>query len=89
LWNRIDNINDRLLISAGPEVEEISSLFIYDRWGNIVFSADHFPANDLNYGWDGTVKGRAVNSAVFAYKLIAVFKDGKQEIRYGDITLIK
>jgi len=84
-----DNINDRLLISAGPDVDEISSLIIYDRWGNMVFSADHFPANDPAYGWDGTLKGNHLNSAVFAYKLIGVFKDGRSEVRYGDVTLVK
>jgi len=84
-----DNINDRLLISAGEDVEEISSLIIYNRWGNMVFSAGHFPANDPNYAWDGTMKSRTLNTAVFAYKLIAVFKDGRSEVRYGDVTLIK
>jgi len=57
--------------------------------GNIVFSANHFLPNDPNNAWDGTVKGRAVNSAVFAYKLIAIFKDGSQEIRAGDVTLVR
>jgi hypothetical protein len=37
-----DNINDRLLISAGADIEEISSMIIFDRWGNMVYSADHF-----------------------------------------------
>ncbi len=84
-----DGINDRLIISAGSDVEEISSLVIFDRWGNNVFAAEHFQANDPNYGWDGTLKGRALNSAVFAYKLVAILKDGSQQVRVGDITLVR
>ncbi len=84
-----DNINDKLIISAGSDVEEISSLVIFDRWGNNVFSADHFQANDPNYGWDGTLKGRTLNSAVFAYKLVALLKDGTEQIRVGDVTLVR
>ena len=33
-----DGINDRLLISAASEVEEIESMEIFDRWGNMVFA---------------------------------------------------
>ncbi len=84
-----DNINDRLIISAGSDVEEISSLVIFDRWGNNVFAADHFYPNDLNSAWDGTSKGKPLNSGVFAFKLVAVFKDGKEQIRVGDITLVR
>ncbi|MGB3078949.1 MAG: gliding motility-associated C-terminal domain-containing protein, partial [Saprospiraceae bacterium] len=84
-----DIINDKLIISAGSDVEEISSLIIFDRWGNMVFSRDHFQANDPNNAWDGRLKGRELNSAVFAYRLIAKFKDGSQFIREGDVTLLK
>ncbi len=84
-----DDINDRLIISAGSDVEEISSFVIFDRWGNNVFAAEHFQANDPNYGWDGTLKGSKLNSGVFAFKLVAVFKDGKEQIRVGDVTLVR
>ncbi|MGB3078870.1 MAG: gliding motility-associated C-terminal domain-containing protein [Saprospiraceae bacterium] len=84
-----DNINDKLIISAGSDVEEISTLIIFDRWGNIVYAVDHVTPNDLNYAWDGKLKGRALNSGVFAYKLIVVLKDGAQVIRVGDVTLLR
>jgi len=84
-----DNFNDRLLISAGEDVEEISLFVIYDRWGNMVYSADHFQANDIDFSWDGTFNGNMLNSSVFAYKVIAQFKDGRSEVRYGDVTLLK
>jgi len=84
-----DNFNDRLLISAGSDVEEISLFVIYDRWGNMVYSAEHFQPNDPDRAWDGTFNGKLLNSEVFAYKLIAQFEDGRSEVRYGDVTLLK
>ena len=82
-------MNDRLVISAGDYVERISSFIIYDRWGNMVFAANDFLPGDLNNSWDGKVKGKLVNPGVFAYKMIVEFKDGRGEILYGDITLVR
>ncbi|HZV69427.1 MAG TPA: gliding motility-associated C-terminal domain-containing protein [Saprospiraceae bacterium] len=84
-----DQINDKLLITAGSNVKEISLLTIFDRWGNMVFSAGHFQTNDSNVAWDGRLKGRELNSAVFAYKLIGLMKDGTQVMRVGDVTLLR
>ncbi|MEO6133065.1 MAG: T9SS type B sorting domain-containing protein, partial [Saprospiraceae bacterium] len=84
-----DNSNDRLLISAGPDVEEISSFIIFDRWGNVLFAADHFQPNDLSHSWDGTFHGRPMNSSVFAYKMIVEIKGGGSVLRFGDVTLVR
>ncbi|HUR31677.1 MAG TPA: gliding motility-associated C-terminal domain-containing protein, partial [Saprospiraceae bacterium] len=84
-----DNINDRLVISAGDYVEKISSFIIFDRWGNMVFSANDFLPDDLNNSWDGKVKGKYVNPGVFAYKVIVEFRDGRSEIRYGDVSVVR
>ncbi|MEO5905418.1 MAG: gliding motility-associated C-terminal domain-containing protein [Saprospiraceae bacterium] len=63
-----DNINDRLLISAGEDVDNISSFIIYDRWGEMVLSANDFSSNDPLYAWDEKLKGRFLNPGVFAYR---------------------
>jgi len=57
--------------------------------GKYGFSSDHFQANDPNAAWDGRSKGRELNSAVFAYRLIAKFKDGSQIINVRDVTLLR
>jgi len=84
-----DGINDRLLISAASEVEEIESMEIFDRWGNMVFAAKNFLPDDPIYAWDGKRDGVTLNSAVFAYKMMARFKDGRREVRNGDVTLVR
>lgn len=84
-----DNINDRLLISSGADVEEIESMEIFDRWGNMVFSARNFPPGDPGYAWDGKRGGVTMNPSVFAYRMVARLKDGQRVIQNGDVTLIQ
>lgn len=84
-----DNINDQLVIKTDSSIKEISSFTIYDRWGNMVFEARHFYPDDLMHSWDGRMKGRDLNSGVFAYILIAEMAAGGQAIRYGDVTLLR
>jgi gliding motility-associated-like protein len=84
-----DGINDRLLISAASEVEEIESMEIFDRWGNLVFTAKNFLPDDPTDAWDGKMRGTEMNPGVYAYKMMARFKDGRREVRNGDITLVR
>jgi gliding motility-associated-like protein len=84
-----DGINDHLLISAGTDVEEIESFTIFDRWGNVIYLNEQFKPNDPSEAWDGKRKGGTMNPGVFAYKMIAKFEDGRLEIRYGDVTLMR
>jgi gliding motility-associated-like protein len=84
-----DGINDRLLISAASDVEEIESMEIFDRWGNLVFAAKNFLSDDPTNSWDGKMRGTEMNPGVYAYKMMARFKDGRFEFRNGDITLIR
>lgn len=78
-----DGINDVLKIQG----EGILSLNfdIYDRWGQQVFHT-----NDPNTSWDGTFKGKPLNSAVFAYKITAKIQ-GVDEVfsQSGNISLIR
>jgi len=84
-----DGINDRLLISAASDVEEIESMEIFDRWGNLVFAAKNYLPGDPTYAWDGKRDGITLNPAVFAYKMMARFKDGRRDVRNGDVTLVR
>jgi gliding motility-associated-like protein len=84
-----DGINDRLLISAASDVEEIESMEIFDRWGNLVFAAKNFLPGDPTNSWDGKMRGTEMNQGVYAYKMMARIKDGRREIRNGDVTLIR
>jgi gliding motility-associated-like protein len=70
-------------------VTKIHQFDIFDRWGNAVYTVQHFAANDPRYGWDGTNAGVKMNPAVFVYFAEIEFADGRVEIFKGDVTLIR
>ncbi|HTB07488.1 MAG TPA: gliding motility-associated C-terminal domain-containing protein [Bacteroidia bacterium] len=77
-----DGQNDILYVRG----DCISSMdfIIFDRWGAKVFES-----NNVNYGWDGTYKGKPMNTASFAYFLKAVLLDGTTVQKKGNITLVR
>jgi gliding motility-associated-like protein len=59
-------------------------LNVYNRWGQLVFHT-----NDINEGWDGTVKGELVTfKSVFVYKIEVCGLLGKAYIYTGHITVL-
>lgn len=75
--------NNDIAYVRGKGVKDFTFV-IYDRWGEKVFET-----SDLNIGWDGTFRGKAMNNAVFVYYLEATFLDGTETTKKGDITLIR
>lgn len=84
-----DGINDFFTVYGGPAVSSILKLRVYDRWGELVFDGQNFPPNDEPSGWDGTFKGKPMNSAVFAYYAEVEFIDGVVILYEGDVTLLR
>ncbi|MEM1120767.1 MAG: choice-of-anchor L domain-containing protein [Bacteroidota bacterium] len=81
-----DGINDFFEIffpdkSILPQVKMVQ---IMDRWGNRVFATE----NDLPR-WDGTLRGQALDPAVFQYRIILELADGRTEILQGDVSLVR
>jgi gliding motility-associated-like protein len=76
-----DNENDILFV-MGNCVTNLN-FAVFDRWGEKVFES-----SDQANGWDGTMKGKRLDSAVFVYYLTATV-DGKEVKKHGNITLIK
>jgi gliding motility-associated-like protein len=84
-----DQINDLFTINSGTGLQEIESLTIFDRWGNLIFEEFHFQPDDPARSWDGQMKGKPLNPGVYAYRLTVVYKDLRRENRFGDVTLIR
>ncbi len=77
-----DDNNDVLYVKA--DIANKLYFAIYDRWGEMVFST-----TDINKGWDGTFKGKALDPAVFVYYLKVTCIDDVQFEKKGNITLIR
>jgi len=80
--------NQSFTIYANEVVEIIEAVYIYDRWGNLVFENENFPPNDMSIGWDGYMNGGKVEQGVYMY-LFVYELDGRTQYDAGDITLLR
>lgn len=88
-----DGINDFFTLYSGQGMaRNINRLVIFDRWGNLVFDRSDFPPTlDRNVdpnGWDGTLDGKRLDPAVFAYYAEVEFTGGRVEKFHGEVTLV-
>jgi gliding motility-associated-like protein len=74
--------NNDVLFVRGNNIKTMH-IAIYDRWGEKVFES-----NDQSTGWDGTYKGKELNSSVFMYYCTWKYLDGGEFRQKGDITLV-
>ena len=75
--------NDVFKISGVGFQTEGFNMFIYDRWGDLIYQT-----NDVYKGWDGTGKGLLMKSGTYVYKIRV--KDTRNTIRTytGHITIL-
>jgi len=59
-------------------------LLIFNRWGEKVFES-----YDANEGWDGTFRGKALDTDVFVYMATITMRDGEVKKLKGDIILLR
>lgn len=84
-----DNINDYFTIFGRPNLTNINSLRIYDRWGNQVFERQGLTPGIESEGWDGTFNDKLMQPGVYTYWAELQFEDQSKEVVTGDITLIR
>ena len=67
----------------------IESLNVYDRWGNIIYTASGLELGNESDGWDGTYNGRQLVSDTYIYS--ATINNGANQLEtiYGSVTLIR
>ncbi len=80
-----DGNNDVFLPVLSGTSTENYSLYIYDRWGQIIFES-----NAPGEGWTGTVNGQTpVKTDVYTWKIVLrTFENQKKEF-VGHVTLLK
>ncbi len=84
-----DGINDVLPIFSGREVENIISFSVFDRWGNKVFEENEFLPNNANFGWDGSFRGKKIETGIYVWKAKVLYIDAFVETLGGNVTLTK
>jgi len=80
--------NSKFFPQTELEDLEVVEFYVYDRWGNLVYSAQNFPLNDPSFGWDGTYKGQNVVPGVYVYYMNVAIPGLNNETVAGDVTVI-
>jgi gliding motility-associated-like protein len=77
-----DGANDILFV-RGAGIMKLDFI-VFDRYGEKVFESQV-----LTDGWDGTFRGKPMNSGVFAWFVRAEFYNGTVQELKGDVTLMR
>ena len=85
--NQVD-ANSYFTVGANESVVGIKELYIYDRWGELMFTDSHEGNLDTYLGWDGTFKNKTVLQGVYAYLVIFEIIDGSEVEKKGSLTVL-
>jgi hypothetical protein len=77
-----DNSNDQLFV-YGAGIKTLDFV-VFDRFGEKVFES-----SSVNDGWDGTFRGKPMNTGIYAWYCTAEFFDGTSQQLKGDVTLTR
>jgi gliding motility-associated-like protein len=78
-----DGLNDILHVRSNCPITNLS-FKIFDRWGEEVFVS-----TNEDIGWDGTYKGKLMDTAVFMYTVDGFLSTGTQVKKKGNVTLLR
>jgi gliding motility-associated-like protein len=84
-----DGNNDTWNIFTGDSELQLKTLFIFDRWGEQLYTLEA-PVPLLSWpGWDGIFRGQAVLPGVYVYYFEVLLPNGALVVKKGDVTLIR
>lgn len=84
-----DGINDFFTLFGGPAAVNIQEFRVYDRWGDMVFSSGDLSLGQESVGWDGTYRGKKLETGIFIWEALVDFWDGKPVLLSGEVALIR
>lgn len=84
-----DNINDIFNIGSRPNfIETIENFSIFNRWGELVFQAQHISPQDFD-GWNGQFESQAAMQGVYVYMIEVKTRKGEVEMVTGEVALLR
>ncbi len=78
-----DGENDIFRVRASSFITEFY-LAVYNRWGEQVFES-----RDINTGWDGTFRGRALSPDAYGFFVQIRCGDNEEYFKKGNVTLLR
>jgi gliding motility-associated-like protein len=83
-----DGYNDMMVVRA-QGIKKVTSVKVFNRWGELVFTKNDFIPNDKTFGWDGKYKGKLVDPDVFVYVCEVICENNRTAFFKGNITVIR
>jgi gliding motility-associated-like protein len=83
-----DGVND-YFYPRGRSIYNIQSMRVFNRWGQMVFQRQNFPANSETMGWDGTFNGRPAPSDAYVYIVEVICNNAQVVALQGTVTLVR
>jgi len=84
-----DGINDFFTLFGNEEIQEVTTMLIYDRWGNRVEEKINIAPSDPQVGWDGKLNDQNVLVGVYAYYFKVLTVDGEEIEFVGNVTVVR
>lgn len=87
----VGRLDDHFNVFLGRGIEIVNYMRVYDRWGELMYSREHFLPDNDNFGdgWDGRFNGHYVDPGVFVYIVEVKFLDGRVLLYRGDVTVVR
>jgi len=86
-----DGINEYFSVFTGAGVAGVQSAKIFDRWGELMHSAENLGINgsDGIRIWDGEFNNEPMQPGVYVYLVDVLLINGENLLFRGDVTLIR
>jgi gliding motility-associated-like protein len=84
-----DNMNDRIRIFAGKDVQSVLTISIYDRWGNLVYKSDDHPPGLIELDWDAKFLNQDLSLSAYTWLVSVLYLDGIVLWHNGSLTVLK
>ena len=84
-----DGVNDFFNVFGNTSIDYVSTMIIYNRWGDKVFQIEDIPVNDEQAGWDGRFNQAEQGSQVFTYYVEIIDTGGATITKAGSIQVLK
>lgn len=81
-----DGRHDSFTVYAGPGIEQILELEIYDRWGNLLYRET---TGENGWSWDGSRAGLPLPTGTYVYRMVVRQADQLTESRSGSFLLLR
>ncbi len=84
-----DGYNDIFTVFGGADLEEVKSLRIFSRWGELIYDGQALPPGDYARGWNGEFRGETLPAGLYTYVAEVRMADGQEKAFSGEVELVR